>query len=59
MPRLISLLLCLLLSSPSFALSLAELSQGDAASGLKQALNQGAKAAVAQLGRPGGFSSDP
>lgn len=59
MPRLISLLLCLLLSSPSFALSLAELSQGDAASGLKQALNQGAKVAVAQLGRPGGFSSDP
>lgn len=59
MPRLISLLLCLLLSSPSFALSLADLSQGDAASGLKQALNQGAKAAVAQLGRPGGFSSDP
>lgn len=59
MPRLISLLLCLLLSSPSFALSLAELPQGDAASGLKQALNQGAKAAVAQLGRPGGFSSDP
>ncbi len=59
MPRLISLLLSLLLSSPSFALSLAELSQGDAASGLKQALNQGAKAAVAQLGRPGGFSSDP
>lgn len=59
MPRLISLLLCLLLSSPSFALSLAELSQRDAASGLKQALNQGAKAAVAQLGRPGGFSSDP
>lgn len=59
MPRLISLLLCLLLSSPSFALSLAELSQGDAASGLKQALNQGAKAAVAQLGRRGGFSSDP
>ena len=59
MPRLISLLLCLLLSSPSFALSLTELSQGDAASGLKQALNQGAKAAVAQLGRRGGFSSDP
>lgn len=59
MPRLISLLLCLLLSSPSFALSLTELSQGDAASGLKQALNQGAKAAVAQLGRPGGSSSDP
>lgn len=59
MPRLISLLLCLLLSSPSFALSLAELSQGDATSGLKQALNQGAKVAVAQLGRPGGFSSDP
>ena len=59
MPRLISLLLCLLLSSPSFALSLAVLAQGDAASGLKQALNQGAKAAVAQLGRPGGFSSDP
>lgn len=49
----------LLLSAGAFALSLSDLTQSDASAGLKDALSQGAKVAVQQLGRPGGFSSDP
>ena len=41
------------------AFSLSDLSQGDASAGLKDALSQGAKVAVQQLGKPGGFSNDP
>jgi hypothetical protein len=37
------------------ALSLESLSQADASKGLKEALEQGAKAAVSQLGQPDGF----
>lgn len=59
MIRLATLFLGLTLSASAFALSLADLSQGDASSGLKDALGQGAKVAVQQLGRPGGFSGDP
>lgn len=49
----------LLLSAGAYALSLSDLSQGDASAGLKDALSQGAKVAVQQLGKPGGFSNDP
>src|SRR3546814_24371 len=49
----------LALSASAFALSLSDLTQSDASAGLKDALSQGAKVAVQQLGRPGGFSSDP
>lgn len=49
----------LMLSAGAFALSLSDLSQGDANAGLKDALSQGAKVAVQQLGKPGGFSNDP
>jgi len=49
----------LALSASAFALSLADLSQGDASGGLKDALTQGAKVAVQQLGKPGGFSNNP
>lgn len=49
----------LLLSGQALALSLADLSQQDASGGLKDALTQGAKVAVQQLGKPGGFSNDP
>jgi len=42
-------------SGSAHALSLADLSQGEAAKGLKAALEQGAKVAVAQLGQPDGF----
>jgi len=59
MRRIIPLIAGLLLSSSAFALSLSDLSQGDASAGLKDALSQGAKVAVQQLGKPGGFSNDP
>lgn len=48
----------LLLSTHALALSLADLSQGDASGGLKDALTQGAQIAVKQLGVPGGFSNN-
>jgi hypothetical protein len=43
----------------AWALSLGDLSNADAASGLKAALAQGVQAAVAQLGRPDGFLGNP
>ncbi len=48
----------LLLSANAFALSISDLSQGDASGGLKDALTQGAQIAVKQLGTPGGFSNN-
>ena len=48
----------LLLSASAMALSLGDLSQKDAAGGLKDALTQGAQIAVKQLGAPGGFSNN-
>ncbi|WP_407311971.1 DUF4197 domain-containing protein [Pseudomonas sp. nanlin1] len=48
-----------LLSTQAFALSLGDLSQSDASAGLKDALTQGAKVAVKQLGVPGGFENNP
>jgi len=59
MRRSLSLLAGLVLSTGAFALSLADLSQQDASSGIKDALSQGAQSAVRQLGKPGGFSNDP
>lgn len=59
MRRITTLIAGLLLSSSAFALSLSDLSQGDASAGLKDTLSQGAKVAVQQLGKPGGFSNDP
>lgn len=58
MLRLTALATGLLLSANVFALSLADLSQADASSGLKDALTQGAQLAVKQLGQPGGFSNN-
>jgi hypothetical protein len=58
MLRLNALAAGLLLSANAFALSLADLSQTDASSGLKDALTQGAQVAVQQLGKPGGFSDN-
>lgn len=61
MRRLISLLCCLvglLLVVPAQALSLADLSNKDAAAGLKEALSKGADAAVSQLGKQNGFLGD-
>lgn len=59
MLRISTLFAGLLLSAGAFALSLADLSQSDASGGLKDALIQGAQAAVKQLGAPGGFSDNP
>jgi len=44
-----------LLAGQAHALSLADLSQGDAAKGLKAALEQGVRAAVSSLGKTDGF----
>lgn len=57
--RLTALCAGLLLSANALALSLADLSQNDASSGLKDALTQGAQIAVRQLGQPGGFNNNP
>lgn len=43
------------LHATSYAVSLADLSNTQASQGLKAALEQGARAAVASLGQPGGF----
>lgn len=59
MQRLTLLLASLTLSTSALALSLADLSQQDASSGLKDALEQGTQIAVQQLGKPGGFSGNP
>ncbi len=59
MRRIAPILAALVLSANAFALSLADLSQQDAGSGLKDALSQGAQLAVQQLGKPGGFADDP
>ena len=50
-----ALLLCVTVSSPSFALGLSDLSNQDATSGMKDALTQGASAAIGKLGVPNGF----
>ncbi|TLX55434.1 DUF4197 domain-containing protein [Stutzerimonas nosocomialis] len=59
MMRTLTLFAGLLLAASAQALSLKDLSQGDAAAGLKDALTQGTHVAVQQLGRPGGFGNDP
>lgn len=59
MLRLLTLAAGFALSTSAMALSLADLTQGDASGGLKDALSQGAKVAVQQLGKPGGFSNNP
>lgn len=57
--RFTSLCAGLMISASALALSLSDLSQGDANGGLKDALTQGAQIAVKQLGTPGGFSNNP
>ncbi|NWB89727.1 DUF4197 domain-containing protein [Pseudomonas agarici] len=60
-PSLHLLGLCagLLICTNALALSLDSLSQSEASGGLKDALAQGAVAAVTTLGKPGGFSNNP
>lgn len=55
-----TLFLCsLLFCCSAQAVSLAELSQPDTATALKQALDQGIAVAVSELGKPGGFNDNP
>ena len=55
----LSALLGCLIAGSALALGIADLSNQDAARGIKGALNQGAAAAVAKLGVAGGFLNDP
>jgi hypothetical protein len=48
-----------LVVTSAFALTLDDISNRDAVNGLKQALTNGAQAAVAKLGKQDGFMSDP
>jgi hypothetical protein len=59
MRRILAALWALTFALHAHALSLDDLSNKDAAGGLKQALNQGAAAAVARLGKTDGFLGDP
>ena len=59
MLRLTTFAAGLALCTSAFAFSLADLTQSDASGGLKDALSQGARIAVQQLGAPGGFANDP
>lgn len=49
---------CLVVGS-AFGLGLADLSNQDAARGIKGALSEGADSAISKLGVPGGFSNNP
>lgn len=59
MRSIILSLLCVLASANAHALSLQDLTEKDAVSGLKEALNKGAGSAVGKLGRPDGFLGNP
>ncbi len=59
MKRLIAILAMLALASPAWAVDLAGITNKDAASGLKQALVDGAGAAVGKLGVENGFFGNP
>lgn len=52
-------LLFLVILSPARAAGLEDISQQDSSSALRQALTQGASAAVASLGKPDGFLGNP
>ena len=59
MNRAASLLVALLISFPAFTAGLESLSNADAANGLRQALTDGAAAAVSKLGVENGYFSNP
>ncbi len=55
--RLLGLCAGLLICTNALALSLSSVSDSEASGGLKDALAQGAVAAVTTLGKPGGFGA--
>ncbi|MFA5172432.1 MAG: DUF4197 domain-containing protein [Sulfuriferula sp.] len=59
MSRIIGFLMASLISAPLFAANLDNITDTQANSGLKQALEQGAIRAVSQLGRTDGFMNNP
>ncbi len=59
MSRIIGFLMASLISAPLFAANLDNITDTQANSGLKQALEQGAIRAVSQLGRTDGFMDNP
>jgi hypothetical protein len=58
-PIVLTGLLSCVFFSPLFALDLSDLTNKDAARGIKGALNQGAASAIGKLGVPGGFLNNP
>lgn len=56
--RIIGIVSALLISAPLLALGVGDLSNKEAASGLKEALLRGADVAVSQLGKSNGFMGD-
>jgi hypothetical protein len=59
MCNIVGLIAALVIGGGAHAATLAELSNADAAGGLKQALNEGSIAAVAKLGVENGFFGNP
>src|SRR5690606_34774683 len=59
MSTLGKLSILMLLSTTVWALSLSDISNTDATSGLKEALSQGASKAIGSLGKDGGFLGNP
>jgi hypothetical protein len=59
MKRIVQCAALLLVSTSAWSLSLSDLTNKDAATGLKQALTQGATQAVGMLGKPDGFLGNP
>jgi hypothetical protein len=59
MPTILTALAMLLFATHASAFSLADLSNKEASGGLKEALTQGASAAVAKLGKTDGFLGNP
>jgi len=59
MRHIVLVLLCMVASPDSHAVSLSDLSDKEAVSGLKEALNQGATSAVGKLGKQDGFLGNP
>jgi hypothetical protein len=59
MRHILSLFVCIFITSPAIAAGLDSISNTDANSGLKQALTDGSAAAVAVLGEENGFFGNP
>lgn len=59
MHRILFVLICLVSTAPAYSASLDQLTNADAASGLKQALTEASATAVAKLGVENGYLGNP